>query len=174
MTACNDPRHDEIESWYRQALAVSQDRPGLLPDTTAEGLLRLLARAYMRGHSHGRNSNAPPNPKAAVEALLTEVVEYHTEEFGPSPDTRHLMEGAAPRAKSDRDVALSVIEENRRLRAAPRSEGLDVERLRQAIDVAFPERWMIDAAIARDGLADKIADAYRLSRPSDEREGDPR
>ena len=78
MTACNDPRHDEIESWYRQALAVSQDRPGLLPDTAAEGLLRLLAKAYMRGWSNGRNSNAPPNPKVAVEALLTGVIEYHT------------------------------------------------------------------------------------------------
>lgn len=74
---CNNPRHDEIESWYRQALAISQDRTDILSDVTAEGLLRLLAKAYMRGHSNGRNSNAPPNPKVAVEALLAKIVEDH-------------------------------------------------------------------------------------------------
>ena len=77
IAGCNDPRHDEIESWYRQALAISQDRTDILSDVTAEGLLRLLAKAYMRGHSNGRNSNAPPNPKVAVEALLAKIVEDH-------------------------------------------------------------------------------------------------
>ena len=183
---CNDPRHDEIESWYRQALAVSQDRPGLLPDTTAEGLLRLLARAYMRGHSHGRNNNAPPNPKAAVEALLSEVVEYHTEAFGPSPDTRHLSEVAAPRQwqvhnhgpDQGRGTACREYHLNGRLvgsckiieatseGAAPRAEGLDARTMKRAI-INVICGWQDEEHCGRD--ADEIAAEYvRLSRPSDE------
>ena len=58
--------------------------------------------------------------------------------------------------------------------AAPRAEGLDVERLNQAIARVVGPSMSLTLGRTR-AFVDMVAIEYaRLSRPSDEREGDPR
>ena len=61
-----------------------------IPQDSADGLLRLLTRAYMRGHSHGRNSRHD-----IIEAHPRHHRQHHCCQVGAAGRPRHPGKGAS-------------------------------------------------------------------------------